>query len=121
MKPEILERMRQDARDIFYEGLAAANPETCIHQCCSIQGPVLKIESKTYDLDRFTKILVLGAGKAGAIADGATAERARRLGLVPEHFLSENNAYPFFKSLSDLFKTGPTLTNVMDLHILLVR
>ena len=58
---------------------------------------------------------------AGALADGTTAERARRLGLVPEHFLSENNAYPFFETLSDLFKTGPTLTNVMDLHILLVR
>jgi hydroxypyruvate reductase len=58
---------------------------------------------------------------AGALADGTTAERANRLGLVPEHFLLENNAYPFFEALSDLFKTGPTLTNVMDLHILLVR
>ncbi|MCM2284041.1 MAG: glycerate kinase [Desulfobacula sp.] len=66
MKQEILERMRQEVRDIFYEGLAAVDPETCIHQCCSIQGPILKIEGKTYDLDRFTKILVLGAGKAGA-------------------------------------------------------
>ena len=66
MNPEILERMRREARDIFYEGLAAVDPETCIHRCCSIQGPVLKIEDKTYDLDRFTKIFVLGAGKAGA-------------------------------------------------------
>ncbi|MDA8135230.1 MAG: glycerate kinase [Desulfobacteraceae bacterium] len=66
MRPEILERMRQEVRDIFYEGLAAVDPETCIHQCCSIQGPILKIEGKTYHLDRFTKILVLGAGKAGA-------------------------------------------------------
>jgi glycerate-2-kinase len=30
-------------------------------------------------------------------------------------------ANPFFEALSDLFKTGPNLTNVMDLHILLVR
>ena len=75
-------------------------------------------------------VVVLSAGTdgtdgttdaAGALADGTTAERASRLGLAPEHFLSENNAYPFFEALSDLFKTGPTLTNVMDLHILLVR
>jgi hydroxypyruvate reductase len=75
-------------------------------------------------------VVVLSAGTdgtdgptdaAGALADGTTSERAGRLGLVPEHFLSENNAYPFFEALSDLFKTGPTLTNVMDLHILLVR
>jgi hydroxypyruvate reductase len=66
MRPEILERMRREAQDIFYEGLAAVDPETCIQRCCSIQGTILKIERKTYDLDRFTKILVLGAGKAGA-------------------------------------------------------
>jgi hydroxypyruvate reductase len=66
MNPEIIESMRQEAQAIFYEGLAAVDPETCIRRCCSIQGPILKIESKAYDLDRFTKILVLGAGKAGA-------------------------------------------------------
>ncbi len=58
---------------------------------------------------------------AGALADHTTVQRANRLGLVPEQFLLENNAYPFFESLSDLFKTGPTLTNVMDLHLLLIR
>jgi len=58
---------------------------------------------------------------AGAIADHTTVERAGRLGLDPEQFLFENNAYPFFEALSDLFITGPTLTNVMDLHLLLVR
>lgn len=63
---QVLEKMRQDARDIFYQGLTAVNPETCIHQCCSMEGHILSIDKKTYDLNRFTTIFVLGAGKAGA-------------------------------------------------------
>ncbi len=42
MKLEILKRMRRVAQDIFYEGLAAVDPETCIHRCCSIQPGPLK-------------------------------------------------------------------------------
>lgn len=57
---------------------------------------------------------------AGALADGTTMERARKLGLnAPEH-LSENDSYNFFKPLGDLLMTGPTNTNVMDLRIILV-
>lgn len=58
---------------------------------------------------------------AGAVCDGKTLERARKKGLNAETFLHENNAYPFFEQLNDLILTGPTGTNVMDLHILLVR
>ena len=68
MKPNnpILEKMRQDAQDIFYQGLAAVDPETCIHRCCSIEDHLLTIDKKTYDLNRFTTVFVMGAGKAGA-------------------------------------------------------
>ena len=58
---------------------------------------------------------------AGAIADHTTVQRAMDLGMKPELFLKENNAYPFFDRISDLFKTGPTHTNVMDLRIILAR
>lgn len=58
---------------------------------------------------------------AGAIADHTSAQRAAALGMKPELFLKENNAYPFFDRLSDLFKTGPTNTNVMDLRIILIQ
>ncbi|WP_291461230.1 glycerate kinase [Desulfobacula sp.] len=58
---------------------------------------------------------------AGAIADHTTIQRAVAQGLTPEQFLNENNAYPFFDHISDLFKTGPTNTNVMDLRIILIR
>ena len=59
-------------------------------------------------------------GAAGAIVDGTTVERARRSGLSPAAFLADNDSYHFFKALDDLVITGPTLTNVMDLQIILV-
>jgi len=55
---------------------------------------------------------------AGAIADGTTVGRARRLGLNAAEHLRANDSYPFFHALSDLVKTGPTGTNVMDVHVL---
>jgi len=58
---------------------------------------------------------------AGAIADQTTLQRAAALGFIPEQYLNTNNAYPFFDGLSDLFKTGPTNTNVMDIRVILIR
>jgi glycerate 2-kinase len=57
---------------------------------------------------------------AGAIADGATVARARALGLEVTDYLRENDSYHFFEPLGDLLMTGPTLTNVMDLRLVLV-
>ena len=34
--------------------------------------------------------------------------------------LRNNDSYPFFQDLKDLIVTGPTGTNVMDLHLILV-
>jgi len=57
---------------------------------------------------------------AGAIADGTTLRRARGMGLDAQHYLQDNDTYHFFRPLGDLLITGPTYTNVMDLHLLLV-
>ena len=57
---------------------------------------------------------------AGAIADHTTVNRALAMGLQPKTHLEENDAYPFFEKLGDLLITGPTRTNVMDVHILLI-
>jgi hydroxypyruvate reductase/glycerate 2-kinase len=35
--------------------------------------------------------------------------------------LQHNNSYQFFKETEELFITGPTGTNVMDIYVLLVR
>lgn len=58
---------------------------------------------------------------AGAVADHTTVQRAGQAGLNARRHLENNDAYPFFKKLEDLLITGPTYTNVMDLHILLVQ
>jgi len=54
------------------------------------------------------------------VADGTTVERAQALNLDPMAFLDNNDSYTFFEKLGDLLITGPTLTNVMDLRVILV-
>ncbi|MDO9528178.1 MAG: glycerate kinase [Syntrophales bacterium] len=57
---------------------------------------------------------------AGAIADGTTVQRGMAKGYNASEFLKKNDSYNFFKVLEDLLMTGPTMTNVMDLRVLLV-
>jgi len=57
---------------------------------------------------------------AGAFSDTFTLKRAAEMGLDPYRFLANNDSYHFFQKLGDLFITGPTNTNVMDLRIVLV-
>ncbi len=57
---------------------------------------------------------------SGALADHTTIQRAKTMGLNPSAHLENNDAYPFFQKLGDLLITGPTLTNVMDVRIILV-
>ena len=57
---------------------------------------------------------------AGAFVDETTGQRALSAGLDPQRYLDENDSYSFFDRLGDLYKTGPTNTNVMDLRIILV-
>ncbi|HEU4322305.1 MAG TPA: glycerate kinase [Roseiflexaceae bacterium] len=57
---------------------------------------------------------------AGAVATGATLERARAQGLDVAAHLARNDAYPFFAALGDLLLPGPTQTNVNDLVFVFV-
>ncbi len=77
----------------------------------------------------FDNIVVLSGGTdgtdgptdaAGAIADNKTIERAEQSGIKAEDYLDNNDSYSFFKMLDDLIITGPTKTNVMDIHILMI-
>ncbi len=54
---------------------------------------------------------------AGAFADGTTIERAKRKGLDAQNSLQRHDSYSFFEQLGDLFKPGPTRTNVADLWV----
>jgi glycerate 2-kinase len=57
---------------------------------------------------------------AGAFVDGSTLSRAIVQGLSPRTYLTSNDSYRFFEKLGDLFITGPTRTNVMDLQIVVI-
>lgn len=65
-----------------------------------------------------------GAGSAtdpaGAVIDQATFARMKSLGLDPKAYLANNDATAFFTATGDLLLTGPTLTNVNDVRVILV-
>jgi glycerate 2-kinase len=65
-----------------------------------------------------------GAGNAtdpaGAIIDQTTFDKMKSLGLDPKVFLDNNDATAFFAATGDLLSTGPTLTNVNDVRVILV-
>ncbi len=58
---------------------------------------------------------------AGAIVDGTTVSRGRKLGMSAEDYLRNNDSYSFLKRTGDLVMTGPTGTNVNDVMILATR
>jgi len=57
---------------------------------------------------------------AGAFAATAVLDRARQAGLSIDGALRDNNAYEFFDRIGFLLRTGPTRTNVCDLHLIIV-
>lgn len=67
-------QMREDALSIFRAGLAAADPAQSIKQACRLKDNSLIISGHAYDLDRFSTILVMGAGKASAAMAGTVEE-----------------------------------------------
>ncbi len=82
------------------------------------------------DIQDLADVLVLSAGTdgtdgptdaAGAISTGETIGRAANLDLDPFQYLAANDSYRFFDAMGDLIRTGPTGTNVMDIHLMLAR
>jgi hydroxypyruvate reductase len=65
-----------------------------------------------------------GAGSAsdpaGAIIDQTTFDKMTELKLDPKTYLDNNDATAFFTATGDLLQTGPTLTNVNDIRVVLV-
>jgi hydroxypyruvate reductase len=66
-----------------------------------------------------------GAGSAtdpaGAMIDAGTFAKMKSLGLDPKAYLDNNDATAFFTATGDLLLTGPTLTNVNDVRVILVE
>ena len=55
---------------------------------------------------------------AGAVVGGESLLRGQQIGLSPQPFLDDNDAYTYFSALGDLVRPGPTGTNVNDLVFL---
>jgi glycerate 2-kinase len=57
---------------------------------------------------------------AGAFVNDTTIGRARAAGLDPAAFLADNDSTGFFNGIGDLFRPGPTFTNVTDFRAITV-
>ncbi len=80
-------------------------------------------------IDGMENVVILSGGTdgtdgptdaAGAIVDGGTVQRGKNAGLDAADHLDRNDSYHFLQLTGDLLITGPTLTNVMDLRLVLV-
>jgi glycerate 2-kinase len=122
------------AREIVETG-RPAKPPACVisggETTVTIHGDGLGGRNQEFvlaaaiDIAGLSDTVILSAGTdgtdgptdaAGAVADGETLARKRDAG----QYLDRNDSYHYFEALHDLVITGPTNTNVMDIHIMLV-
>ncbi|MGH8744748.1 MAG: glycerate kinase type-2 family protein, partial [Burkholderiales bacterium] len=85
--------------------------------------------SLAMDLNGLKNVYALSCGtdgsdgtenNAGAMITPDTMKRAADYGVKAEKLLAHNDSYSFFEALKDLVVTGPTRTNVNDIHVILV-
>lgn len=57
---------------------------------------------------------------AGAVVSPDTLEKAVQAGLDPIESLQRHDSYTLFSEIGDLVMTGPTLTNVNDIRIVMI-
>jgi hydroxypyruvate reductase len=95
------------------EGIGGRNSAFTLYAAQKIAGrPIAVLSAGTDGIDG-------SSPAAGAVADGATLDRARAAGLDPEDFLRRSDSYSFFARLGDAIHTGPTGNNLRDLRIFL--
>ena len=74
--------LRRDALAIFKAALKAADPAEAIGRHVSLSGASLQVGRKRYDLGRYRRIVVIGAGKASArMAETLEKLLGRRISL----------------------------------------
>jgi len=81
-------------------------------------------------LQNHTGITVLSAGTdgtdgptnaAGAVVDSDSVATAVSINIDPQKYLSEFDSFHFFKKAGGHIITGPTMTNVMDIVVVIVE
>ncbi|MFB6272135.1 MAG: glycerate kinase [Salinibacter sp.] len=98
------------------DGNGGRNQEVALGAALEMEGastPAVLLSGGTDGIDGPTDA-------AGAWATPSTANAARAAGCDPEAHLEANDAYPLFEAIDQLIRTGPTHTNVMDVHVGLV-
>lgn len=128
---------RDAGRRLAREGLATAGPPRCViaggETVVTVRGPGRGGRSQelalgaALELEGSRGLTLLAAGTdgrdgptdaAGAFADGATVSRGRAAGRDARIDLEANDSNGFFAAEGGLLRSGPTLTNVMDLALL---
>ncbi len=98
------------------EGQGGRNQElvvAAVEPLAEVPGPAVVASLATDGVDG-------RSDAAGGVADAATRDRARALGLAPAAaFLAASDSRNFLGPLGDLIVTGPTGTNVVDVTVLL--
>jgi len=96
-------------------GLGGRNQEFALAAAAAIDGAegVVILSGGTDGTDGPTDA-------AGGVVDGMTLQRGRDKGLDAADFLRRNDSHTFLSAVGDLLVTGPTLTNVMDLRLVLI-
>jgi glycerate-2-kinase len=98
------------------KGLGGRNQEFALASAIEIEGA--------------DNILILSAGTDGtdgptdangAWVTGKTLPSGKKLKLDATQFLRDNNSYSYFKQTRNLIVTGPTGTNVGDIHLIMVK
>ena len=136
--------LKRNAVEIFMAGVAAVEPGRVVRSHLKLEEDILVAGEHRLPLHPDTRVFVVSAGKAGALMAGAVekvlGDRIHR-GLVIVKYghlapvemvtlLEAGHPIPdeagvraasmLRELLGDLLIIGPTLTNVMDLRVILV-
>jgi glycerate 2-kinase len=65
-KERRMKEMRKDAIEIFNASLKAVDPIIAVKKHLSLDGDVLQVGKRSYDLSNYSRIYVIGCGKAAA-------------------------------------------------------
>ncbi|MBK0031342.1 glycerate kinase [Erwinia sp. S43] len=96
-------------------GKGGRNTEFLLSLACALKG-----ESGIWAIAGDTDGIDGTEDAAGAIISPDTLARGRACGLNAADYLDAHNSYSYFHATGDLLITGPTLTNVNDIRVILI-
>jgi glycerate 2-kinase len=101
------------------KGRGGPNQEYALALAVNLEGAA-RVDALAADTDGTDG----GGGRAddpaGAFVEPGTLNRAKAAGLDAAAFLADNDSTGFFNGIGDLFRPGPTFTNVTDFRVILI-